>query len=206
MLKSAFNALLAIHSRPAQLVRKEEVSYYSACRISPSNFFRFLRGPEQTTIHGREFIISKESMTGHFAQSVSFNASPQSGVFKFGFDEEESIEIQFNDSAEIIEEALRDLEGLENINVSGSIEEGLLITFIGFPVVPSLLTIEDSTLVDSDLNPVTANISNTLSPWSDPILKGDKIIDSVYKYMTIDEIIEMVDVGGEIIGYRVRAE
>jgi len=40
-----------------------------------------------------------------------------------------------------------------------------------------------------------------------PVLKrGDKLVDTQLGSLAIDEIIEMYDLGGEILGYRVRCE
>ncbi len=57
------------------------------------------------------------------------------------------------------------------------------------------------------------NVDNTLVtlaesmsvPWSPVILRGDKIIDGS-KHLTIKEIIEIPDLGGETMGWRVRVE
>jgi len=107
MLEGAFNALYAMHSRPAILRRLGSPTVETAIRIMPSNYFRFLEGPSQTTIHGREFIISRATI-----------ASPLTPIIK----------------------------------------------------------------------------------------RGDKIVDSTYGTMAIDEIMEMVDLGGAIIAWRCRCE
>lgn len=60
-LSNAFNALLFIHSRvvtiehPGRLTSLGPVSI----KISPSNYFRNLAGPEETVITGSEFVVSK---------------------------------------------------------------------------------------------------------------------------------------------------
>lgn len=64
MLSTAFNAILRIHSKAAQLKRLGSPDITSDCRISPSNYFRFLRGPETTTISAKEFIIPVASISG----------------------------------------------------------------------------------------------------------------------------------------------
>lgn len=64
MLSTAFNALLRLHSRPATLRRLGSPDTNSTIRITPSNYFRFLRGPEHTTISAKEFIIPAASIVG----------------------------------------------------------------------------------------------------------------------------------------------
>lgn len=105
MLRQAFNAITRIHSRAAQIKRLGSPDTFTPCRLTPSNYFRFLEGPSHTVIRGREFIIPIDSTNGLF--------------------------------------------------------------------VPR---------------------------------RGDKIIDPVYGTLTIDEVIEMVDLGGAIMGLRVRSE
>ena len=107
MLKLAFNTLTRLHSRAATLKRLGSPDTTTDCRITPSNYFRFVEGLSATVIHGREFLIASDSIA---------------------------------------------------------------------------------------------------SPFDPVIRRGDKIVDSVYGTMTIDEIIEVCDLGGAIMGYRVRAE
>lgn len=42
--------------------------------------------------------------------------------------------------------------------------------------------------------------------FSPVIKRGDKIVHDLYGSMAIDEVIEMPDIGGEIMGWRVRCE
>lgn len=107
MLQGAFNALFIIHSRPAVLKRLGSPDVQTNVRIMPSNYFRFLEGPSHTTIHGREFIISKVS-------------------------------------------------------------------------------------IETPMTPI--------------IKRGDKLVDSNYGSMAIDEVVEMVDLGGAVMAWRVRCE
>jgi hypothetical protein len=44
------------------------------------------------------------------------------------------------------------------------------------------------------------------SPFTPTIKRGDRIVDSVIGIMTIDEIREVHDLGGGIMGYRARCE
>ena len=207
MLRSAFNAILKIHSRAAQLKRPGNPDLYSPCRISPSNYFRFLRGPEFTVIHGREFVIPASTMLGSFAQSISFSPTPTAGTFKLSYATNDTSILNWNDNAATIQTALRLLAGLSNVLVTGSISAGLVITFAGFSTAPTQVTVENSTLEGAGATPSTASLLSTYTLWPSAYLeRGDKIVDSVYGLMTIDEIIEMVDLGGQPMGFRVRAE
>jgi hypothetical protein len=48
---------------------------------------------------------------------------------------------------------------------------------------------------------------DTIAEKFTPVLKkGDKIISDLYGQVTIDELSEMTDVGGDIMGYRIRCE
>lgn len=108
MLRQAFNALARVHSRAVTLKRLGSPDLTTACRITPSNYFRFLEGPSSSTIHGREFIIPVDSIA---------------------------------------------------------------------------------------------------TPFPAPIIKRtDKIIHDLYGHLAIDEVIEMVDIGGAVIAYRVRTD
>lgn len=57
-LANAFNSLLFMHSRPATIERPASITAKNI-KISPSNFFRNLQGPEEIVMEGREFVISK---------------------------------------------------------------------------------------------------------------------------------------------------
>jgi len=204
MLKSALNALTRIHSRTALLKRLGTVNAYSPCRITPSNYFRFLRGPEYTTITGVEFVIPLDSMLGEFSQSLTFNETPDAGVFKLKFDGDETEELTFESTAAEIQTQLRTITALANVVVAGSFSEGFTFTFAGLSSAPDLLEVTGSTLEEGG-DSVTTTIINTYSAWSEPLKKGDRIIDGERSW-AIDEIIEMHDVGAQVMAYRVRCD
>lgn len=207
MIRGAFNTLTRIHSRVAQLKRLGSPDLFSPCRITPSNYFRFLRGPSDTTIHGREFIIPLDTMFGQFAQLVTFEELPDSGTYELSFNGNDTTDLNFDESTANIQIALRLLPGLTNVVVSGDYVSGILIVFPGFSTEPLAITVTASSLLDVDTDPVVTTVANTFQVWAAPIIKrGDRIIDSVYGLLTIDELIEMVDLGGGILGFRCRAE
>lgn len=59
LLSSAFNALLGSHGRQVTIERPDVVAAVTI-RVTPSNYFRNLAGPEETIVEGSEFIISKK--------------------------------------------------------------------------------------------------------------------------------------------------
>ena len=71
---SAFNQLLFLHSRKATITRRE-TSTTVTIRISPSNYYRNMAGPEEIVMKGREFVISKQSL-----DAVSFPAPKRGDV------------------------------------------------------------------------------------------------------------------------------
>lgn len=207
MLRAAFNILTGLHSRVGQIKRPGSPDIYSPCRLTPSNYFRFLRGPDSTVIRGREYVIPLDSLLGQFAQVVSFSLTPAAGTFKLDYNGNLTTALAFNSSSAAVQTALRLLPGLTNVLVTGSMASGLIVTFAGFSAVPILLLPADhATLVDGVAAAVTITVSQTYQAWSDVFKRGDKIIDSVYGLQAVDEIIEMVDLGGAVMGFRIRCE
>lgn len=204
MLKAALNTLTRLHSRTAQLKRLGTPTTYSPCRITPSNYFRFLRGPEYSTIKGVEFILPIDSISGHFAQLLSFSATPDSGTFKLKFGAYTTDAINHNANAAAIQVALRLLAPLSDVLVTGSFSVGFTITFVGFNSSPAIGEVTESTLLVIAA-PVVPTWQRTFTVWTDLIKKGDRILDGS-KLWTVDEIIEMHDLGAAVMGYRVRAD
>lgn len=199
MLRSAFNALTKFHSRAVTIKRLGTPDIYSAARVTPSNFFRFTRGPEYTTVAGKEFIIPVDSMTGQFSQSIVFAAVPTLGDFMLRYSGNDTAAILFSATAGDIQTALRLLPGLSYVTVTGDFTAGFSVVFQGSIVKPSILSIVSSSL------DTTGTISHTMTEWDDKIRKGDRIIDSGKLY-SVDEIVDMHDIGASIMGYRVRAD
>lgn len=205
MLKSALNALTRIHSRPALLKRLgQSVDTYTPCRITPSNYFRFLRGPEYITVRGVEFVIPLDSMLGEFTQKLTFDRIPDGGSFKLKYGSDSTDDFSSSSVAADIQTELREITGLQNIIVTGSFSLGFKIVFRGFSETPTLLEVEDNTL-EEDGDPVTTSVAKTNTAWNEPIKKGDRIIDGT-KTWAVDEIIEMNDLGAQTMAYRVRCD
>lgn len=207
-IKKAFNLISRLHSRAATLKRFGTPDIYSPIRITPSNYFRFLEGPGSSTIHGREFIIPVDTMTGHYTQLVTFGSTPTQGGFHLTYGVTDTAAIAYNDTNADVETALQAISGLENVTVTGNFTSGFLITFIGVnaPTIlsygmetPALQNVSNQNVV------ITIAFSDSVA-WSPKILRGDKIVDTIYGSMAVDEIVEMVDLGGAVMGYRVRAE
>jgi hypothetical protein len=204
MLKTALNALSVIHSRPAQLKRLGSPDSYSPCKLMPSNFFRNLNGPEYTTIRGYEFILPIDSLKGHFAQDLTFSAVPDNGTFKLKFGTNETNDINFDATALDIETELQALPSMSNVGVTGDFSTGFKIIFYGFQVATGLGQVTDNLLTESS-NPVSDTWAQSYLPWSETIKKGDRILEGTRVY-AIDEIMEMHDLGAQVMAYRVRAD
>lgn len=204
VMRSAFNAVANLHSRPASLKRVGKTTdpvMYSPIRITPSNFFRFLQGPEYTSIKGAEFIIPIDSMKGEYAQNISLAAIPTDGVYTLAFGINTTTDLAFNASAATIQTALRLLTGMENVIVSGSHTSKIFtITFRGFSVAPALGSLTPG--VDYD---TTGSFYNLNIPWTQLIKKGDRIVDS-NKIWAVDEVIDLHDLGASVMGWRVRCD
>jgi hypothetical protein len=59
-IKAAYLKLLAAHNRQMDLTRNN-VTY--SILVTPSNYSRKLSGPEEITIKGKEFVITKDTLT-----------------------------------------------------------------------------------------------------------------------------------------------
>lgn len=78
MIGNAFNQLLFLHSRDATIERLGTGAIAPVgIKISPSNYYRNMQGPEETTMKGREFVISKTSL-----DAVSFPRPKRGDVIK----------------------------------------------------------------------------------------------------------------------------
>lgn len=204
MLKAALNIVTNLHSRPATLKRLGNPDIFSACRITPSNYFRFLRGPEYTTVRGVEFIIPVDSMLGSFAQTVKFTAEPTVGDFKVKFGSLETTLLPYTATAADIQAALRVHTPLSNILVTGNFSQGFRFTFVGFQTRPGIGQIIDSSLATID-GPVTEVWAATTTPWTELLKKGDRLTDGT-QHWAVDEIMAMPDLGGQTMAFRVRCD
>lgn len=201
-LKQAFNAITRLHSRAATFKRPGNPDIFSPSRITPSNYFRYLEGPSQTVIHGREFVVPIDTLTGQATQLITFSSVPTSGGFILTYDGDDTAVIAWDDVAADVQTALQAITPLAGVTVTGNYTNGFLVTFGG---VESPLLLSSSL----DVTPLNATITIAVSDnvlWSPRIKRGDKIVDSIYGSMAIDEIIEMVDIGGAVMGFRVRCE
>ena len=201
-LKQAFNAITRLHSRSATFKRPGTPDIFSPVRITPSNYFRYLEGPGNTVIHGREFVIPIDTLKGHYTQLITFSAAPTSGGFILSYDGDDSAVIAWDDVAADVQTALQALTGLTNVTVTGNYTDGFLVKFIGVNTPLLLVASMDATPLNATIT--IAESDNVL--WSPIIKRGDKIVDSVYGSLAIDEIIEIVDLGGPVMGFRCRCE
>ncbi len=203
MLKQIFNGVIGLTSRAATLKRIGVPDFYSPCRLAPSNFFRFLEGPSASVVHGREFVIPTDTMLGHSVQVITFSTVPSEGTYTINYGMTSTSSLDFDASASDIQTALRVIAGLGYVTVAGSYTLGFTIVIIGVQT-PTAFTVTPTALL-TGMTAVTTTVAPGISvPW--PIKRGDRIIHDIYGAMAIDEIIEMCDLGGDIMGYRVRCE
>lgn len=204
MLKSALNAICLLSSRPGSVKRLGSPDTFSPCKLTPSFYRRNpTAGPEYTTVQDQEFIVPVDSMTGQFAQLLTFDRIPASGQFKIQFGSFLTDFLDFDCSATDIQTAIRLLDpSLANVLVTGSFNTGFLITFVGFQTFPALGTIQNSTLMESGTG-VTWTFSNTSVVWPELLKKGDRLIDGS-KTWSVIEVQEMNDLGAKVMAYRAR--
>lgn len=202
VLKTAFNLLTRMHSRAATLKRLGSPNLYSPIRITPSNFFRYLEGPSQIVIRGREFIIPVDTIKGTATQLISFDQVPSVGGFYLSYGGDDTEVFESDAVAADIEAALQAFTGLENVTVTGNFTDGFLVTFLGVDG-PEIMTFTmDDPPLDAEIT-----IAESTGVLFDPIIKrADRIVDPLLGTLAIDEIIEMVDIGGSIMGLRCRTE
>lgn len=198
MLRAAFNSVTRLHSREAVLKRLGDVDIFSPVRLTPSNYFRFLRGPEYTTVSGKEFIIPVDTLLGHFSQKIALSDTPTSGTFKLRYGSDVTGDLAYNISASSLQTALRLLTGMGNVVVLKS-GNTYTVVFRGFNIKPELGMVESTTL---DVGLV---LSNSYEKWLPVLSKGDRILDNG-SVVVVDEIIEMHDLGATLMGYRCRCD
>lgn len=205
MLKAAFNSLTRLHSRSATLKRLGTPDIYSPIRITPANYFRFLRGPEYTTVKGVEFIIPKDTALGQHAQKLTINKVPDDGDFKLTFGGQDTTTLESDVVASEIQIAVRLLTGFEDTLVTGDWTVGFTFTFQGISATPAIGVVTDSTLSNLLDDALVTTWTSFSILWSTPIKKGDRIVDGSSLW-TIAEIIDMHDVGAIVMGWRVRCD
>lgn len=93
-------------------------------------------------------------------QEITFSLQPTSGVFVLSYKDNDTSNINWNDDADTIKTKLRALEELEEITVTGSINDGLTITFIGIINVAEMLVVKSNSLLATS-TPVKITIIET---------------------------------------------
>lgn len=207
VLKPAFNTVCRLHSRPAMLKRLGTPDIFTQVRTTPSQYFRYLAGPSQTVVPGSEVVIPVATMFGQPQVVFLPNLAPTGGTFKLSFKIDGSGstvttgDLDFDADDTDIQLAVRLLTGCTNATVTGSLLTSISILFVGAKSV-ELASVDSSSLVTTTS---VAGVSSYV-PWDSLIKRGDKIIDAAQGSFTVKEIIEMPDLGGDIMGYRVRLE
>lgn len=197
-LKGAFNAVTRLHSQAGYIKRSGTPNLYSPMRITPSNFFRYTQGPSLTVITGSEGIIPVSAITGTQVQTVAMSGTPVAlSSFKLTYDGHDTSDLDWDTvTASDIQVALRLIAGLESVVVTGPAPFSIKMFDVQTPVL--LVGVPPA----SGVITVGYGASVAIDP---PIKRGDRLIIGSQMF-SAKEIIEMPDLGGEIIGYRVRYE
>lgn len=200
MLKQAFNSIASINARTVTMKRSGPPDLFSSISVVKSEYFRYLNGPGALVFKGREFIIPIDSIKGTSTQLIKFDAPPSVGTYTLTYNSLTTGSLNFDAVASDIQTALRLISGLEAITVTGDTAAGFLVAFIGVQT-PLAITATG----DIDFVQIITIANSTPVTWPLPVIKrADKILDDIYGILTIDEIIEMTDLGGAIMGFRIR--
>lgn len=100
-------------------------------------------------------------------QAIVFSETPVAGAFTISFGTETTSPLPFDASAATIQAALRGLEGLENVLVTGDAGSGFKVVFVGVDS-PVIALTSSSTLTDANDDPVSLEISNTTTKINKP--------------------------------------
>lgn len=207
MLKSAFGAICRIHSQAGFIKRLGTTDIYSPMRITPSNYFRYIDGPSQTVATDSEGVIPVATIAGQKKVVITLDAPATDGTFditlSFNSGSITVSNIAFDIIPADLEALIRGISpDLAAITIPDSFESGankITINFIGVKDVGNT-TVDVTDLI----GPLTATSAYSNLAWpTPPVKRGDRIIISAGT-LTINEVVEMPDLGGETIGYRVK--
>lgn len=208
MLKNAFNAVTRLNSQAGYVKRLGSPDIYSPMRMTASNYFRYLAGPSQTVVTGSECIIPLATLLGQPYLIITVDHIPTLGTFKLsltvdGASPVTTADIDFDADGSDIQMAVRLLTGCENVTVVGDLQSSSLrILFVGNKTL-NAASVDISSLVTTTV--VTAQLSS--KAWDVPtVRRGDRILNTAGTLFMVTEVVDMPDLGGEIIGLRVRYE
>ncbi len=200
--------MLRLHSRPATLRRigaSGHPDLFSPIRVTPSHSYRIRdqHSVSNTAIRGWEYVVTTQSILGSWTQTLLFTTVPTMGTFKLTYNSLDTTDIDpTTATAADIQAALRLLTGLAYVTVTGDFTAGFVILFLGVQTLLTLTATGDMTF-DSTMSFTYAN-----TPWAGvpPIKRGDKILDPVLGSLAVKSIQEMVDIGGDIMGFKLECE
>jgi hypothetical protein len=140
--------------KPGSLV---DVLKYKACRVNV-----LIDYDGQRYYQDQDFKIDLNGniqwLTPGDQQLITFSLVPDSGTWTLTFGAETTTPLAFNANAATVQSALQDLEGLEDVQVSGNYTSGFTVTFVGVDSPVSLLTSSDSLL--NGATPVTITVAD----------------------------------------------
>lgn len=127
-------------------------------------------------------------------QDVTFSPAPSEGSFKLKYGISETVAINWDASASDVETALRGIEGLESVSVTGSIDSGALtVTFNGVPAPAEILAVVESSL-DAETGVAETDLTIPLAvqdafniTGSGSLAKGVQL-DIIGKYVGVNRV------------------
>lgn len=124
----------------------ELVEYYQNLLI-----FQYVNKPQASGFIGT--LASMVIMPPTSVQQITFSIAPTSGIFVLSYLEQSTIIINWNASAATIQTDLRQITGLENVTVTGSIASlSLVVTFTGVVPPAFILSADSNTLENGSTN------------------------------------------------------
>jgi len=94
-------------------------------------------------------------------QLISFSLTPTSGSVVFSYTDESIASLGFGASAADFQTALRAVDGLEDVTVTGSFALGFTVTFVGVPPPADLIEVVSTTLSAAGPTVVSITIEET---------------------------------------------
>src|SRR5690606_1486955 len=97
-------------------------------------------------------------------QLIAFDAVPDSGLWSVSYGAESTSDLAFNDNAAAVQAALRLIEGLEEVTVTGDYTAGFTVVFEGTAGgIDHPLLVEDTNTLTASAVPVVITITEEVA-------------------------------------------
>lgn len=118
-------------------------------------------------------------------QHLAFSGTPATGSYKLNYGAEITGLIVATSNAATVQSALRLLDGLENVTVSGSEAAGFDVTFVGVPGDATALTVSNNTLMTSAPASVTITVTTPTPGVAETLGEAITRTESLVQYFGI---------------------